>query len=166
MGVPKKGLHHGKINAGFGQSSTECVTECVRMTAWDAGQRPVIAEDGPQTGRAERLAAVRTFRHDEQPPGLCLWPLGQQVGLDDTGHVHVKGDPAFFGAFAVHTQPSSSDVHISHVEGEHLAGTKSAKDHQSRNGPIPPRPQAPHQRNDFVAVEGAREPLGFSQAQG
>ena len=166
VGMPKEGLHHGEIDAGFGERGAERVTERMRMTAWNSSRRPVIAKDGPQTGRSERLPAAWSFCHHEQPTSRCLWPLGQQVGLDDTRHVHVKGDTAFFGSFAADTQPSSPDVHIGHVEGEHLAGTEPAKDHQSRNGPVPPCPQAPNQRNNFVTVECTREPLGFSKPQG
>ena len=111
VGMAEQGLHDRQINARFGKRGAERVAKCVRVAAWDASRRPVIAKDRAQARRGQRLTAVRSFGHHEQAGGLGLWTFGQQVGLNDTGHVHVEWNTALFGPFPLtrsHRPPMST----------------------------------------------------------
>ncbi len=152
VGMAEQRLHDSKIDARFGKCGAERVAKCMRMTAWDASRRPVIAKDRAQARRSQRLTAVGSFGHHEQAGGLGLGTFGEQVGLNDTRHVHVEWNTTFFGPFAAHTQPPPTDVDITNIESQHFTGPQAAKDHQSRHRPVPPGPQAPHQGHDISRV--------------
>ncbi len=165
VGMAKQGLHDSEINTRFGERGAESVPKCVRVATWDTSRRPVVAEDRAQARRGQWLTAVGSFGHHEQPGGLRLWAFGQQVGLNDTGYVHVEWNTALFGPFSAHAQPSSADVDIANVESQHLTGPQAAKDHQSRHRPVSPGPQTPHQGHDIAGVQRTRQPLGFSNSK-
>src|SRR5450756_1421000 len=61
--VAHQRLDDGKVDAGLGQRGTEGVAQRVGVSGRDPGSFPVIAEDGAQPGRAERLAAVRAVSY-------------------------------------------------------------------------------------------------------
>ena len=165
LGVAQQGLHHGQIHTGLGQSGAEGVAQGVGMRGRDAGDLAVIAEDPPQPRRGERLPASGALGHDEQPGAGRLGALGEQVGPDHPGDVHVEGDPALGAALARHPQPTSTDVDIGDIEGQHLRRAQPAEHHQPRDGAVPPRAQALQQRHDFSMLERLRKPLGVADPQ-
>jgi len=121
MGVTEKGLHHNKIDTGFGERGPERVSQRVRMTAGHAGQFTVITEHPSQTLECQWQPACRALRDDEQPAARRFGTFDQQIGLDDAGDIDVERDAALLGAFAVDQQPTPADIDIGDVKVKDLS---------------------------------------------
>ena len=124
VGMTKQSLHNGEIDARFGKRGAEGVPKRVRVAAWDASRRPVIAKDRAQARRSQRLTAVGSFGHHEQAGGLGLWTFGEQVGLNDPSNVDVKGNTALFGSFAAHSVAKNSTTSVTLSGTEFASGAK------------------------------------------
>jgi len=68
--------------------------------------------------------------HHEQRYRGGLRPLGQQVGLDQPGHVRVQGHPAFLVALAGHPHPAPADVDVGDPQAEYLRAAQPRQQHQ------------------------------------
>jgi hypothetical protein len=91
----------------------------------------MISKDGAKTSRCQRLAPVRALRHEEQSGARRLGSLGEQICLDQTRDLDIKGNATFLGAFAHHPHPAGADVDVSDIEGEQLPGPQPGQQHQT-----------------------------------
>jgi hypothetical protein len=89
-------------------------------------------------------------------------PLGQQIGLDQPGHIDIQWHPPLLGALTGHPQPTPADIDVGDVEGQHLAGTQPTQQHQPGHRAIPPRPQAAQQRGGLAPVQSSWQPPWFA----
>jgi hypothetical protein len=64
-------------------------------------------------------------------------PLGEQVGLDQPGHVRVERDPPFLVALARHPHPAPPDIDIGDPQPEHLGRAQPGQQHQPGDRPVP-----------------------------
>ena len=65
---------------------------------------------------------------------------GQQVGLHQPGDVDIQRHGAFLVALAHHPDPAPGDVHVPHLQGQHLGRPQPGEQHQSPGDrPVPVR---------------------------
>src|SRR6266542_6049877 len=88
-------------------------------------------QDLVKPSRRQRLAAPRSFEHDEQPLGRRgWWPLLVNVGTQ--GAEEARGDwhnPLPTALTLGDEQPPLANVDIGHAEPEYLAPAQPAKQH-------------------------------------
>ena len=135
------------------------------MAGWHAGALAVIAKDAAQPRRGEGLAPMRALRHDEQRLRSRLGALGEEIGLDEAGDLRIEWDGAFLVALADDAHPATPDVHVGHLEAEHLGRAQAGEQHEPGDGAVPLAAKAREQRCGLGPVEPAWQPARLSQRQ-
>jgi len=150
------GRGQARPRTGLSQRGSERVAQSVGMSTVHARAGPVVPEHRAQPLRAQRLAPGGALGDHEQPGGVGIGALGQQVSLDQPGHLDVKRDTAFLVAFAEDPDPASGDVHIADDQAQHLTRTQPREQHQPGDRLVPPRPETVQQRAGLTSVQALR----------
>jgi hypothetical protein len=130
----------------------------VRVAGGHPRPRAVVAEHRAQPSRAQRLAARRSLRDQEQRAALAVGPLAEDVALHQPANLTVDGDTALLLALAKHAHPSQRDIDVIDREPADLGAAQPREQHQPRDRTVTHTAKAREQLGDLIASQPAWQP--------
>ena len=158
--MPGLSLHRLQRHPRFPQPGQAGVAQLVAARVLQAGPPPRGREDLIQAPGGQRLPAVRTLEHQEDPVGADgRRPFGVQVsghrGEEPAGN---RDQPLPAGLAFGDEHPPLGDPQVFQAQPEYLAAPQPAEHHRRDHGPVPVRAQGRGQRIDLSRRQDPRQP--------
>src|SRR5581483_9323577 len=163
VGVAEHGLDRPQIRAVFQEMRRERMPQRVRRHALlDARREPMLPESFPETLPRHRLTGARHEAVLALPPAQKLRPYFRQIAKKRFTGLASERHLADLGAFALHDQVISVEVHLMHEQQDQLRHTQTGGVQQLEHGAVA-QPEGRgwiglrDQLTDVIAVKNVRQ---------